>query len=108
MDTAGGDTIFDHLWSASQAAFGGGDHETACHALQAALARAHYLHDAVQVTAVARKAVERHSLLFQQAPDTSCRLRVHRHATRQDAIRLVYDSIVQQAPSLAKLLQRNA
>lgn len=103
-DHASTDPIFNQLWEANQAAFDGGDHETACHSLQAALARAHFLHDGDLVRAVGQKAIEQHQQLYQQAPGDSYPVRVDPHPTREDAIEMVYGSLVRQARTLTVLL----
>lgn len=109
-NTKGSATIFADLWFASQAAFDGGDFETACDTLQAALAVACYRRSATQVTAVGQKAADQLRRLFQQAPDISATfpVRVDLVPTRRDAIGMVYANMVQQVPVLVHRLQLEA
>lgn len=105
LDMTSTDSLFTQLWEANQAAFAGGDYETACDTLQAALARARFLRDVDLVTAVGQTADAQHRQLFGQASQEAYSIQATPHPILQDAIELVYSSLMRQAQALTTVLR---
>lgn len=103
---AGTEPMFAQVRAINQAALDGGDYETACHALQAALARAYFLQDEAQVTAVQQRAAVQQTLTLTPQESQTPPSKVH--PARWNAILLVYGTIAQEAASLLDLLRLHA
>lgn len=103
---AASDVVFDQLWAANHTALHDQDYETACHALQAALARARFLRDEVRVIRVGREATRQHDFLFGQPRHGSTLVWPQDlHPAKRHAIETVYTSIVAQVPVILEYLQ---
>jgi uncharacterized protein HemY len=102
------DAIFDQLWTAAHGAFAERDYETACHALDAALARARTIRDTARVMAVGQEAAQQRDHLFQQDPDAARAAEPDGNPSRERTIQMVYASIARQAPAIVSILQSGA
>lgn len=103
---AASDVVFDQLWAANHTALHDQDFETACHALQATLARARFLRDEGRVIRVGREATRQHDFLFGQLRHGSTLIWPQDlHPAKRHAIQTVYTSIQAQVPVILEYLQ---
>jgi hypothetical protein len=96
------DETYDQLLAINMEAFGEADYETACHALNAALNRAHHLGDVRRVEVVGQRAGEQLEWLEAHPPgDALPTVR----GVRRGTLRSLYSSITREAPLLADLVR---
>lgn len=96
------DEMYSQLIAINQSAFAAGDYDTACHALESALARAHFLQDAQVLGEIAALAEDQAAQLAtlplpERIPGTANQ--------RRRALRLVMASIVAETPTMAGLIE---
>ncbi|HEX6799556.1 MAG TPA: hypothetical protein VF116_17750 [Ktedonobacterales bacterium] len=96
------DEVYSQLIAISQSAFAEGDYDTACHALESALARAHYLQDVRcldEINALAREQEAQLATLPlpERIPGTTDQ--------RRHALRLILASIITEVPTMSNLIQ---
>lgn len=96
------DEAYSQLIAINQSAFAEGDYDTACHALESALARAHYLQDIQSLGSIEALAREQEAQLAtlplpERIPGTT--------GQRRRALRLVLASVVAEVPTMTSLIQ---
>jgi hypothetical protein len=96
------DAMYESLLAINAEAFNGADYETACHALNAALNRAHFLGDPRRVEAAGQRAAEQLERLKTHQPRDPLPAV---HSTRLGTLRSLYASITREAPLLVDLVR---
>lgn len=96
------DEVYGQLIAINQGAFAEGDYDTACHALEAALARAHHLQDTQLLGAIDALAREQERQLAtlplaDRIPGTT--------KQRRRALRLVLTGIIAEVPTMTSLIE---
>lgn len=96
------DEVHSQLIAINQRAFAEGDYDTACHTLEAALARAHYLQDTQVLAMIEALAREQETQLatlplLERIPGMTDQ--------RRRTLRLILESIVTEVPTMKSLIE---